>query len=136
MMSPRSVRADEGPDTLRSKHPAKVTVLAISPSQRILDVADLGLELLQLLLDVCVLLGHLLVLGLPLVSLGLEGLDFSLEVSRLDIGLPEPRKQSTRCQRLAMNGRASAATKRGWLGLEAKEMGNVASTSKSYNRVT
>lgn len=56
----------------------------------LLDVANLRLELLQLLLDVGVLLGHLLVLGLPLVPLGLESLDFPLEVSCLDVGLSKP----------------------------------------------
>lgn len=61
-----------------------------------LDVANLGLEVLQLLLDLRVLLGHLLVLGLPLVSLGLEGLDFSLEVAGLDICLSEPVKKEKR----------------------------------------
>ena len=55
-----------------------------------LDGADLGLEVLELLLDGGVLLGHLLVLGLPLVALALEGLDFSLKVAGLDVSLPEP----------------------------------------------
>lgn len=55
-----------------------------------LDVANLCLELLQLLLDVGVFLGHLLVLALPGIALGLEGLDFSLEVASLDVGLSEP----------------------------------------------
>lgn len=57
-----------------------------------LDVANLVLELLQLLLKGSVLLGHLLVLLLPLVTLVLEGLHLSLEVSGLDVGLSEPRK--------------------------------------------
>ena len=55
-----------------------------------LDGVDLALEILQLLLHGGVLLGHLLVLGLPLIPLLLEGLDFPLEVSSLDVGLAEP----------------------------------------------
>lgn len=54
------------------------------------NVANLVLEVLQLLLQGGVLLGHLLVLGLPLVAVGLEGLDLSLEVAGLDIGRSEP----------------------------------------------
>lgn len=57
-----------------------------------LDVANLGLELLQLLLEGVVLLRHLLVLGLPLITLVLKGLHLSLEVSGLDVGLSEPRE--------------------------------------------
>lgn len=55
-----------------------------------LDVGDIGLELLQALLYLGVLLGHLLVLGLPLVALLLEGLNLALEVAGLDVGLAEP----------------------------------------------
>ena len=55
-----------------------------------LDGVDLALEILQLLLHGGVLLGHLLVLGLPLVALLLESLDFPLEVSSLDVGLAKP----------------------------------------------
>ena len=55
-----------------------------------LDVANLELELLELLLHLGILLGHLLVFGFPLVPLRLEGLDFSLKVSGLDVGLAEP----------------------------------------------
>jgi hypothetical protein len=58
-----------------------------------LDVADLGDKVGQLLLDLGVLLGHLLELLLPLVALGLEGLDFSLVVAGLDVGLSEPVKR-------------------------------------------
>ena len=54
------------------------------------DVTDLVLELLKLLLDCVVLRRHLLVLLLPLVAVGLEGLDFPLEVAGLDIGLSKP----------------------------------------------
>jgi hypothetical protein len=57
-----------------------------------LDVANLGLELFQLLLESVVLLRHLLVLGLPLVTLVLKSLHLSLEVSGLDVGLSEPRE--------------------------------------------
>lgn len=55
-----------------------------------LDVAHLHLELLELLLDLGVLLGHLLVLGLPRVALGLKSLHLPLEVSGLDVCLAEP----------------------------------------------
>ncbi len=55
-----------------------------------LNVANLCLEVLQLLLHSGVLLGHLLVLGLPLVTVLLESLDFTFEVAGLDIGLTEP----------------------------------------------
>lgn len=41
-----------------------------------------------------VLLGHLLVLGLPLVTLGLESLDLALKVAGLDVGLAEPRENA------------------------------------------
>ena len=54
------------------------------------DVANLCLELLELLLDIGVLLGHLFVFGLPCVALGLESLDFPLEVSGLDVRLAKP----------------------------------------------
>lgn len=57
--------------------------------ERCLHVANLGLEILQLLLDCSVFLGHLLVLGLPLVAVLLECLDFAFEVAGLDIGLAE-----------------------------------------------
>lgn len=58
-----------------------------------LDVANLSLEVLQLLLRSSVLLSHLLVLSLPLVTFGFEGLDFAFEVAGLDIGLAEPISQ-------------------------------------------
>jgi hypothetical protein len=61
-----------------------------SPGPASLDVAHLGVELLELLLDRGVLLGHLLVLGLPRIALGLESLDFPLKVSGLDVCLAEP----------------------------------------------
>jgi hypothetical protein len=56
---------------------------------RDLHVANLRLEVLQLFLDGGVFLGHLLVLRLPLVTLLLEGLHFTLEVSGFDISLTE-----------------------------------------------
>lgn len=55
-----------------------------------LDVANLGNEVVELLLGGIVLLGHLLVLGLPLVAGGLQGLHLALVVAGLDIGLAEP----------------------------------------------
>lgn len=45
---------------------------------------------MQILLQLGVLLGHLLVLGLPLITLRLEGLHLALVVAGLDIGLAEP----------------------------------------------
>lgn len=54
-----------------------------------LDVTDLGHEVIELLLRVGVLLGHLLVLLLPLVALGFEGLDFALVVAGFDVGCAE-----------------------------------------------
>lgn len=54
------------------------------------DVTDLLDKVLELLLGVFVFLGHLLVLGLPLVSGLLEGLDFAFVVAGLDVGLAEP----------------------------------------------
>ncbi len=51
-----------------------------------LDGVDLVLEVVELLLHGGVLLGHLLVLGLPLVALLLESLDLPLEVAGLDVG--------------------------------------------------
>jgi hypothetical protein len=64
--------------------------LAGASSRGFLDGVDLVLEVLELLLDGGVLLGHLFVLGLPLVALLLEGLDFPLEVAGPDVGLPQP----------------------------------------------
>lgn len=66
-------------------------MLRIKPSSiDCLDVANLVLEILQLLLNLGVLLGHLLVLGLPRIALLLESLDLALEVAGLDVGLAEP----------------------------------------------
>lgn len=59
-----------------------------------LEGADLVLELLQLLLNGGVLLGHLLVFGLPLVALLFESLNFPLEVASLDVGLPQSEKEA------------------------------------------
>lgn len=57
---------------------------------RNLDVADLVLEVLELLLEGLVLLGHILVLGLPLVSLVLQGLHLALEVAGFYVSLAKP----------------------------------------------
>jgi len=54
------------------------------------DVTNLLDKVVELLLGVGVFLGHLLVLGFPLVAGLLEGLDFALVVARLDVGLAEP----------------------------------------------
>jgi hypothetical protein len=60
------------------------------PESARLNVADGDLEVVQILLQLGVLLGHLLVLGLPLVALRLEGLHLALVVAGLDVGLAEP----------------------------------------------
>lgn len=57
---------------------------------RPLDVADRHLQIVQLLLQLRVLLGHLLVLLLPLVAGRLQGLHLALVVAGLDVGLAEP----------------------------------------------
>jgi hypothetical protein len=54
------------------------------------DVTDLLDKVVELLLGVGVFLGHLFVLGFPLVAGLLEGLDFAFVVARLDVGLAEP----------------------------------------------
>jgi hypothetical protein len=54
------------------------------------DVTDLLDKVVELLLGVGVFLGHLLVLGLPLVARLLESLDFAFVVAGLDVGLAEP----------------------------------------------
>ena len=60
------------------------------------NVANLCLEVFQLLLHSGVLLGHLLVLCLPLVTVLLESLDFAFEMAGLDIGLTESMVVSLR----------------------------------------
>ena len=55
-----------------------------------LNVANLVLELLQLFLQGCVLLCHLLVFLFPLIAFILERLDLALKVSCLDVGLAKP----------------------------------------------
>jgi len=55
-----------------------------------LNVSNLSLEIIQFLLNSGVFFGHLLVLRLPLVAVLLKGLNFTLEVAGLDIGLTEP----------------------------------------------
>lgn len=54
-----------------------------------LNVTNLGDKVIQLLLGLCVFLGHFLVLGLPLIAGGLESLDLALVVAGLDVGLTE-----------------------------------------------
>jgi hypothetical protein len=54
------------------------------------DVTNLRNEVVELLLGVAVLLGHVLVLLLPLVGGLLESLDLALVVAGLDVGLAEP----------------------------------------------
>lgn len=56
-----------------------------------LDVANLLDKVVELLLGVGVLLGHLLVLGFPLIARLLESLDFAFVVAGLNVGLAEPR---------------------------------------------
>lgn len=65
---------------------------------RSLDVTDLCHKVVELLPGVGVFLGHLFVLGLPLVTRSFESLHFALEVAGLDVGLAEP----VRNQGLAM----------------------------------
>lgn len=54
------------------------------------DVTNLRDEVVELLLGVVVLLGHVLVLLLPLVGGLLECLHLALVVAGLDVGLAEP----------------------------------------------
>jgi hypothetical protein len=54
------------------------------------NVTNLRNKVVELLLGVAVLLGHVLVLLLPLVGRLLECLDLALIVAGLDIGLAEP----------------------------------------------
>ena len=54
------------------------------------DVTNLRNKVVELLLGVGVFLGHLFVLGFPLVAGLLEGLDFAFVVAGLDVGLAEP----------------------------------------------
>lgn len=56
-----------------------------------LDVAHTLLQLLQFLLEVGIFLGHFFVLGLPFVSRLFQGLDFTLVVTGLDVGLSQSR---------------------------------------------
>lgn len=54
------------------------------------DVTNLLDKVVELLLGIGESLVHLLVLGLPLVAVLLEGLYFAFVVARLDVGLAEP----------------------------------------------
>jgi hypothetical protein len=56
------------------------------------DVTDLLDKVVELLLGVGVFLGHLFVLGFPLVAGLFEGLDFAFVVAGFDIGLAEPSR--------------------------------------------
>lgn len=60
------------------------------PAWPILNVADRDFEIVEVLLQFGVLLGHLFVLGLPLVTLCLKCLHLALIVAGLHIGLAEP----------------------------------------------
>lgn len=73
-------------------HPTQrlLTPYTDTPTWPDLNVADGELEFLQILLQVVVLLGHLLVLGLPLIALCLQCLHLALVVAGLDVGLAEP----------------------------------------------
>lgn len=55
-----------------------------------LNISHALLQFLEFLLKVCVLLGHLLVFGLPFIACLFQGLNFAFEVARLDIGLTQP----------------------------------------------
>jgi hypothetical protein len=74
---------------MKPLEPASLAMLVINtlPAVYALDVANLLLEVIQFLLDGSVFLGHLLEFLLPLITVLLEGLDFTLEVAGLDIGL-------------------------------------------------
>lgn len=73
-------------------HPTQrlLTPYTDTPTRSDLNVADGELEFLQVLLQVAVLLGHLLILGLPLIALRLQCLHLALVVASLDVGLAEP----------------------------------------------
>jgi hypothetical protein len=74
-------------------YPSLSTLTARFPSMSREDISDIAhalLQLLQLFLQICILLGHLLVLLLPLVATLLESLHFSLVVTGFDVGLAEP----------------------------------------------
>ena len=66
-----------------------IVVVSTTVTARHSNVANLGDKVIQLLLGLRVLLGHLFVLGLPLVTFGLEGLHSAFKVAGLDIGLAE-----------------------------------------------
>ena len=55
----------------------------------LLHVSNLLLEILELLVNSCILLGHLLVLGLPCITVLLERLNLALEMSSFYISLAE-----------------------------------------------
>lgn len=113
MARPPNPRPSKCPNTRKEPEAVITSWTQRNPlSNRIaldLDGADLGLEVVQFLLHGGVLLGHLLVLGLPLVALLLEGLDFPLEVSSLDVGLPQPRKEAVSVSEVGQVGNACAS---------------------------
>lgn len=80
-----------GVDEMRKRRVAMDECWLLPSDQKckLLDVANLGDKVVELLLGLCVLLGHLLVLGLPLIPGAFEGLDFALIVAGLDVGLAE-----------------------------------------------
>lgn len=61
-----------------------------------LDGTDFLLQVLELLVQRRVFLGHLLVFLLPLVAFLLESLNLALKMSSLDIGLSEPVEKLVR----------------------------------------
>lgn len=58
-----------------------------------LDVANLGNKVVELLLRLGILLGHLLILGLPLITSLFERVDFALKVASLDICLTQSESE-------------------------------------------
>lgn len=72
--------------------PERLESRQVEPNKkgRCLNAANLPVKFLDLLLELAVLLVELLVLGLPLVTLVLKGLDLALEVAGLDVGLSQP----------------------------------------------
>jgi hypothetical protein len=57
---------------------------------RYLNIADGNLQVMQVLLEIGVLLGHFLVFAFPLAVGGLESLHLTLVVTSLDVGLAKP----------------------------------------------
>jgi hypothetical protein len=55
-----------------------------------LHVADRDLQVVEILLQLSILLGHLLILALPLITGRFESLHLAFVVASLDVGLAKP----------------------------------------------